>query len=68
MSAALILELIGALTPVANNLISWIEKATTSLKQSAELSDADLANLAQIEAGQNWTIDPDPAPPTPASK
>ncbi len=64
MSAALILELIGALTPVANNLITWIEKATTAVQQSGELSAADLDKLAQIEQSQSWTIDPDPVPPT----
>ena len=65
MSVAAILALLSALTPVANNLIAWIESATTAVKQSGELSPADLDALAQIENSQSWTIDPDPVPPVP---
>ena len=65
MSPSVLLALISAIIPVANNLITWIEKATSAVKQSAELSPADLDALAQIESSKSWNIDPDPAPPVP---
>lgn len=67
MSPQIIIELITALAPVATNLIEWITKAQATLKQSAELTpeqdaqlDALIASLPSLPAFQ---VEPDPAAP-----
>lgn len=68
MSPQVIISLITALAPVATNLIEWITKAQTTLKQSAELTPEQEAELdalvASLPALPAFQVDPDPAPLT----
>ena len=67
MSPAVIIQLITALAPVATNLIEWITKAQQTLKQSAELTpeqDAQLdALIASLPTLPGFKVEPDPTDP-----
>jgi hypothetical protein len=66
MSPQIVIELITALAPVATNLIDWITKAQTTLKQSAEMTPEQEATLdaliASLPTSKPFQVDPDPAP------
>jgi hypothetical protein len=63
MSPTIIIGLIGALVPLVNNVLSWIDKAQTTLKQSTELTPEQEKELDgyidQIDAPSWWKIDSD---------
>ncbi len=67
MSPQIIIGLITALAPIATSLIEWISKAQTTLKQSAELTpeqDAELdASWSSILASPAFQVEPDPSDP-----
>jgi hypothetical protein len=63
MPVALLIPLIGAAIPFANNLISWIAQATAAAKQASDLSEADLQALQTHISSATWNIDPDPVVP-----
>lgn len=66
MTPEAIIALIGALAPIANNLLDWIMKANATLKQSAEMTPDQEAQLDALVASlptlPGYKVDPDPTP------
>lgn len=62
MTPETIIALISSLAPLVNNIIGWITKAQTTLKQSAELTPEQEKALddaiASIDQPAWWKIDP----------
>lgn len=60
MNPQLIISLVGALAPIVNNMLAWIEKAQGDLKQNAELTaeqekELDLY-ISQIDQPAWWKV------------
>lgn len=67
MTPAAIIALIGALAPIANNLLDWIMKANATLKQSTEMTPDQEAQLDALVASlptlPGYKVDADPTGP-----